>query len=321
MKRFKNILVAVNDHGDTEALLARACWLAEANRAAVTLLHIIETSPDALTRRLKALPEARAREIAGAYVAHHQSRLDALAAPMSEAGHEVSTHVTHGVGFIETIRRVLSHGHDLVLKIAETAPLRQVLRGPDLHLLRTCPCPIWILNSAQEPTPRRIVAAVNPDPSNPENAALSREVIELATSLARQDAARVDVLHAWYLYEESTLRRSGVRMTEEEIGTLLAEVERDSARHLEALLKDYTEYRDMLRVIHIKGRPEDVIVEHTENERTDTLVMGTLARSGVAGMLNGNTAETVLNRVGCSVMAVKPGGFVSPVALPGGGAA
>jgi nucleotide-binding universal stress UspA family protein len=50
-----------------------------------------------------------------------------------------------------------------------------------------------------------------------------------------------------------------------------------------------------------------------EEEKIDTIVMGTVARVGIAGFLMGNTAETILGRVACSVLAVKPEGFVTPV--------
>ena len=43
------------------------------------------------------------------------------------------------------------------------------------------------------------------------------------------------------------------------------------------------------------------------------LVMGTLCRTGIPGFFIGNTAETILNQVDCSVLTVKPKGFVSPV--------
>jgi nucleotide-binding universal stress UspA family protein len=43
--------------------------------------------------------------------------------------------------------------------------------------------------------------------------------------------------------------------------------------------------------------------------------MGTVSRTGVAGLLIGNTAEKVLNQVGCSVLTVKPDGFITPVKL------
>lgn len=48
--------------------------------------------------------------------------------------------------------------------------------------------------------------------------------------------------------------------------------------------------------------------------RINLLVMGTLARTGIRGVLIGNTAEKILDQVRCSVVAVKPPGFVSPLA-------
>jgi len=42
--------------------------------------------------------------------------------------------------------------------------------------------------------------------------------------------------------------------------------------------------------------------------------MGTVARTGIKGLIIGNTAEVILNGIQCSVLAVKPDGFVSPLA-------
>jgi len=42
--------------------------------------------------------------------------------------------------------------------------------------------------------------------------------------------------------------------------------------------------------------------------------MGTVCRTGVAGLFIGNTAEKVLRQVDCSLLTVKPEGFVTPVA-------
>ncbi|RAR61433.1 nucleotide-binding universal stress UspA family protein [Onishia taeanensis] len=43
------------------------------------------------------------------------------------------------------------------------------------------------------------------------------------------------------------------------------------------------------------------------------VVMGTVARIGIPGFIIGNTAEAVLYHLQCSVLALKPPGFVSPV--------
>jgi nucleotide-binding universal stress UspA family protein len=65
----------------------------------------------------------------------------------------------------------------------------------------------------------------------------------------------------------------------------------------------------------IKGRPADVIAEFAKAHEVDLIVMGTVVRTGIPGLLIGNTAETVLHQVQCSILAVKPDTFVSPVTL------
>jgi nucleotide-binding universal stress UspA family protein len=41
--------------------------------------------------------------------------------------------------------------------------------------------------------------------------------------------------------------------------------------------------------------------------------MGTLGRTGIAGLFIGNTAEDVLRETHTAVLAAKPDGFVSPI--------
>ena len=55
------------------------------------------------------------------------------------------------------------------------------------------------------------------------------------------------------------------------------------------------------------------IIRRIEQREIDLLVMGTIARGGVAGVLTGNTAERLLPRIPCSVLAVKPPDFVCPI--------
>ena len=47
----------------------------------------------------------------------------------------------------------------------------------------------------------------------------------------------------------------------------------------------------------------------------DLVVMGTVSRGGIPGFLVGNTAERMLSRLDRSLLTVKPGDFVCPVAL------
>lgn len=68
--------------------------------------------------------------------------------------------------------------------------------------------------------------------------------------------------------------------------------------------------------IHLsKGEPGLTVVGAVEKVKPTTLVMGTIARTGLSGMIIGNTAEQVLGMIKTSVIAVKPEGFQSPVTV------
>jgi len=67
----------------------------------------------------------------------------------------------------------------------------------------------------------------------------------------------------------------------------------------------------------IKGTAARAILDYTRRADVDLLVMGTVGRGGIDGLLIGNTAEMVFEDIQCSVLALKPEGFVTPISLNG----
>ena len=68
--------------------------------------------------------------------------------------------------------------------------------------------------------------------------------------------------------------------------------------------------------VHLReGGSENVIKQAIADLKIDVVVMGSVARSGIPGLLIGNKAEETLNTINCTVLTVKPDGFVSPVTL------
>ena len=58
---------------------------------------------------------------------------------------------------------------------------------------------------------------------------------------------------------------------------------------------------------------ETLSLEHIQQNSIDSVIKRTIARSGLAGILTGNTAELHLPRVQCSLLALDPDDFQSPV--------
>ena len=231
---------------------------------------------------------------------------------------EVTEAVLQGSGFVEVIRMVLREGHDIVIKAAE--PLsglqRFLFASTDQHLLRKCPCPVWMLMGPEDGCFDQIVAAIDPSagPNDP-RAALDALVLDLATGLASRDAAEVHVLHAWYLPEEQALRQGRFSKSYAgEVDMLVTREEAAARARVAEVMRPYTEVKPRNIVVR-KGHPGDVVADYAANVSADVIVMGTVGRTGLNGFVMGNTAETVLNRISCAVIAVKPEGFVSPVTL------
>ncbi|MEL6317273.1 MAG: universal stress protein, partial [Pseudomonadota bacterium] len=226
----------------------------------------------------------------------------------------------NGPIFISAIRQVLETGHDLVMKAA--APETDLFfLGDDLHLMRKCPCPVWILK--EEPprdadAPRHtILAAVDPDPEDAARDALAHTVLTLASSLAERTGARLHVINAWHVPLEPAMRSARVKMRPSEIEGVIESERRQSAQRLEALLADIADPTGGRVAAHRKGAAGDVVPAYAAEIGADTLVMGTVGRTGLSGFFIGNSAEMILNRIRCAALTTKPEGFVSPVAPAG----
>ncbi len=312
MKRFKNILAVLGGAADP-ALNARAIALAQQNGAALTFAAVVDVPRSGLPFLLGGQHEQRLTEH---LAAHAQRRLAAPLAEARDAGVETRAEVLEGTAFIEIIRAVLRDDHDLVMKAAEGAAGERTLGSVDLHLLRKCPVPVWIVKPARRSGAQRVLALVDPDPRDPERQRLNTLILQLGWSLAEMQRAELHVGHAWRLLAEDTLRSSGfLQMRADEVDQLLREERRERRRLVEQLASATVPASVPWKAHLVKGDPRTALAGLAARHRPDVIVMGTLGRSGIPGLFIGNTAETVLAQVTCSVLAVKPEGFRSPVTL------
>ncbi len=320
MKRFRKILLVYDRESEHDELLARAVSLAKSNEAQLTLIDPLGSEPGELSAVFAALPGARGQEVEHEVLNFHRARLSAIGASITAQGVEVRTLVPQGIAFIEIIREVLRGGHDLVMKGAEggRADGPQVFGSTDLHLLRKCPCPVWIMKRGVEPSYARILAAIDPDPGNDEKSALDRLILDLATSLSEIDDGELHVVHAWRLAGEESFRYSAfLRSSEAEIDRLLEEEKGRHRSRLDAALEGYRIESRAERIHLLKGDAGRLIPELARDKGAELVVMGTVGRTGLSGYFIGNTAEAILGQVDCSVLAVKPPGFRTPVRLEG----
>jgi universal stress protein E len=316
MKRFKNILLVSRATESDEAALYRAVRLAKENRARLTVCGVLDLLPRDMQWLVVSLPPADLQEIAQDRL---RRQLDRFVAPARRAGLRPRVEVLCGTPFLEIIRDVLRHRRDLVLTTAEARRgwKQWFLGNTAMRLMRKCPCPVWVIKPAHRKPYARILAAVDPDPADPVKSALNRSILELASSLARTERSRLHIVHAWSHFAEDTLRKGQIHLPRADVDRLIREERNKHKKWLDDLLQ-MLPLDGIAQEVHlVKGPPPETIARLAEKHRVELIVMGTVCRTGLAGFLIGNTAETVLRQVNCSVLTVKPKGFVTPVQRTG----
>ena len=109
--------------------------------------------------------------------------------------------------------------------------------------------------------------------------------------------------------------RSHARMSGEQVEQLARQILALREKQLAELVEGY-HLKDPRHQVHFKiGEARTVIPKLAAKESIDLIIMGTVCRTGLPGFFIGNTAEEVLHQVDCSVLVLKPEGFVSPVRL------
>jgi len=313
VKRFKNILLLADQGTDDYAILRRAAALAKNNRARLTIIDVIEELPRDMRMLIVVITPV---ELQKRVIQERQKQLERLVAPIRKEGLRVGVNVLIGTPFLEIIRQVLRQKHDLVIMAAEgRSGLKGRLFGStSLHLMRKCPCPVWVMKPTWHERFHRILAAVDPMFAEEEKNPLNIKIMELATSLAQMEQSELHIMHAWNFQGKHLLRVRG-RMSGEPIDQLANQTRAIHKEGFDELIGNYSLKNLNHRLHFLKGDPAVLITDLAAEHGIDLLVMGTVCRIGVAGFFIGNTAENVLQQVDCSVLTVKPEGFVSPVKL------
>ena len=324
MQRFKNILYVVVPDSVNKVALNQAVALANNNQAHLTIIQVVDSIPSNLKLNGQLLSTKSFLEKS---IAEQQKKLQALVNTL-EQKIEIHTKILIGTSFLEIIHEVLRNKHDLVIKTAESGTLLdRVFGSDDMHLLRKCPCPVWLIKSKSPQNYQRILAAVDVDIFYQKEELnthhlLNLQILEMASSLALAEFAELHIVSVWEAIAEGLLRSAYIGSQEINVMDYVEEERQQHQHNLNTLMNeimsklgqnalDYLKPKTHL----LKGSANRKISLLAKNIEADLVVMGTVARTGVSGFFMGNTAETILNQLNCSVLTVKPAGFETPISL------
>jgi universal stress protein E len=287
MHRFKNILCVVDPNEKVSAVVRRAHELATLQGTSLTLAHIVKD----VTLAVDEAEEPRLIED-------------------NELSGALTSQPLYGNPAEEVVKQVLRGKHDLLIKPVE-GPQNQATRleAIDKFLLRQCPCPVWLFKPVKHDSHERILVALDSDMDGA-GEKLNELVLDFSTSLGTEEETELHVVSSWGVSGEEALRS---RVGTLAIRRLVAGIRRANMKWLRSLTAPYSHRGTKLRVHLKKGKYSDAILNEAEKRHPDLIVMGDTGPVGIAGFLFGTAAEQISSQVHCSVLAVKPTGFVSTV--------
>ncbi|QBR84746.1 universal stress protein [Legionella israelensis] len=309
MSKFHNILFVSHGLGGEDEGLKKALQLASANQTSLTILIACPSFPDSLGEYKTSYEQS--------IIERMEQEIKATKSALKISKKKLSIHLELECGSAPDVRIIqyaLRHSHDLLIKQAETSPNQRGFKALDMELLRKCPCPLFMVRPAKH-TGKEVKIAVAIDPKNEEQVGreLSLDLLKYASSLTHHYSGQLDIVSCWLFRLEEYLRDNiWIKVSESELDNMVLDEKHEQSKALEAIIKD-SNIQENYQIHLQKGLPEEAIPSFVEHHEIDILVMGTVARTGISGFIIGNTAENILQKINCSLLALKPQGFVSPV--------
>ena len=194
-------------------------------------------------------------------------------------------------------REAEAKSDDLVVKSIHQS--QTLIHTPlDWQLLRLCPKPVLLTSPKPWRRKPKILATIDLRVENRAHEALNRKVLDAAQTFAEWHDGEVHCVYAvdvggplndLSITDVRGFRREAVQRSAERLAELVAP------------------YGIPEKQLHVPaGKVGQAVNRQAARLRADLMVMGTTARKGLAARVIGNSAEKVLARAQCDVLALKP---------------
>lgn len=307
MEKYQNILAVIDPSTEKQKALERALVLAKCTNAHVTaFLSIFDFSYEMTTMLSSDEREAMRQTVIDDRAQWIKEAIDS----MTLEGIKIDVKVVwHNRPFEAVIEQVIENSFDVVIKgTHQHDKLKSVIFTPtDWHLLRKCPCPVLLVKEHSWPENGNIIAAVNVGSDEVEHQSLNNRITEESLNLGKIIKSNVHLVNSF----PGTPVNIAIEIPEF-----------DASQYNDTMLQHH---QDSMKVHAEKfgipientrvneGLPEDVIEAAAKELDAELVILGTIGRTGISAALIGNTAEHVIDRLNCDVLALKPEGYKSPL--------
>ena len=305
---YRHILVATDFSPHAEAAVRQAVWLACKVGATITLAH---TLPDLRKTVHSVSYQAKIDLLCGeGSVFQHEVRKDSdtrmrrMIVNLNAVDLDVKVETLLGAPYAEITHAVQQEGYDLVLAGTRgLAAWEQFFVGSTaMRLIRKCPSSVWIVKAEHVGPPKAVLAAT--DFSD-----VSRRAVLEGLWVAQQASAEFHLLHV----VDSMDVPDDIISRIPEGSSLRREINEEAKHRFDEFVESLNTDPEKIQRHLSFGTPWQEVGRLAKHLNIDLIALGTVGRSGIKGVLLGNTAEKVLGTCDCSILTVKPADFVSPI--------
>lgn len=309
MSIYSKILVVANLNSDEQPALARAVQLAKksVSKSHITFfLSIYDFSYDMTSMLSHDERDAMRKGV----ISQREEWMRSIAQPFIDDSFEFDVKVVwHNRPYAAIVDEVFGGSHDIVIKGTRKHDiLESVIFTPtDWHLLRKCPVPVLLVKNSDWPKNANIVASVHVGSENPTHIDLNDCMVRQLDSLTDRLGATGYLVNAYPV----TPANITIELPEFDPATYTDAVR---GHHLTAMkaLRQKHGYDEEHTIVE-QGLPEDIIPEIASKLDVAMVILGTTGRTGLSAVFIGNTAENVIDKINCDVLALKPQGYISPL--------
>jgi nucleotide-binding universal stress UspA family protein len=278
----RHVLLATDLTASGDRAFDRAVLLAKDWGAALAICHVVESSslhPIGIERRIRNV-EAEMAEL--------QQRARAM------LKQTVSRQVVIG----DPTDRVIEHARAIKTDFIVTGPAHAKSFGDGLfgstaaRILRHADVPVLSVRRRASGDYRDVAVSVDFSSTSAQAVTATRQLFPKAT---------LTLVHA-YDVKPDWSGRDANKHVDEIVAAERATVKRIAGEEMARLVGTDAG----IKTVMIEGESGWVLSDYVDEKRPDLVVTGTHGRTGVRGATIGSTAETLLNKLTCDVLAIRP---------------
>lgn len=308
MDMYKNILVIANPLQDHQPALIRAIDIA--NRESIAKITVFMTIFDFSYEMTSMLSAAERNAMRQGMIKQRAKWLEDICEPYKKEGFGIDIIVKwHNRPYEAILKHIVNHKIDLVIKAArQHDKLESIFFTPtDWHILRKSPCPVLMVRDNAFPENASAIVALDLSSDTNPDLSFNDHLIKQAQEVVELMGGKLNLVNAY----PATPANITVELPEFNPSAYTEAIRKHHINSMQELCVKYN--IDEKHAFVEQGLPDEIIPELASKLKAEIVVMGTQGRTGISAAFIGNTAETIIDKLNCDLLAIKPKDYICPI--------